>query len=247
MNDGLWELLAASSANVGPSIRQGFQQGQERRALGDYAKNPNDPQSLAALMTLNPELGMQAEDRNTQRQAAARQQRAAELAQAREQITITDRLLSGVTDENSFQAARREAEGLGIDVSQVPPSYDPRWVAETHAQARALSERIDRELMAVAPGTSVIDKRTGKPVYTNPDRPRLIPTQPGGGVFNADTGDWAVRPDGVPGSMPHQDINTGETKAVNPQTGETLRYNPKTNQWESMGGASGNTPAPTFP
>lgn len=112
-----------------------------------------------------------------QQQGAAR---AAQLKQARDNLTIMARLIDDAVDEPSYQRSVASARALGMDVSNVPPSFDPAYVESLKRQAEALRGDVDRELMAVAPGSVVIDKGTGRPVFTNPDRPRYYPVPPGG-------------------------------------------------------------------
>lgn len=121
------------------------------------------------------------EDRQLQMEDRQRQQRARQLEQAREQLGMTARLLESATDPVTYQQARQAAAGIpGFDLSGVPEQFDPNWIAQTKMQVQALSGQVEQELMAVAPGTVVIDKRTGQPVYKNPRPPRYLPVQAGG-------------------------------------------------------------------
>jgi hypothetical protein len=152
--------------NAGQAFAQSFQQAQQ-------VKQRN------ALM--QQEMQERQEDRQTQMQDRERQERARLLAEAREQLGMTARLLDSARDPVSYQQARQAAAGIpGFDVSQVPEQYDPNWIAQTKMQVQALSGQVEQELMAVAPGTTVIDKRTGQKVFTNPRPPRYIPVQAGG-------------------------------------------------------------------
>jgi RNA polymerase-binding transcription factor DksA len=119
------------------------------------------------------------EDRQFQREGRAIEQRKAQLAEAREKLTMTVQLMDGATAQDWGQRLQA-AQGMGLDVSQVPPQFDPQWLQQSSHQARVLLGKIDQELMAVAPGTTVINKRTGQPVYQNQRGPRYIPVQAGG-------------------------------------------------------------------
>ena len=53
-------------------------------------------------------------------------------------------LLSSVSDEGSYQTAKQIAsQRLGMDVSTLPPNYDPNWVASTQNQLLSAKERMD--------------------------------------------------------------------------------------------------------
>jgi hypothetical protein len=152
--------------NPGQAFAQAFQQ-----ARDDKQRN--------ALM--QQQMQEHQQDRDFQLQERDRQARAAQLQDARDQLQITARLLDHATDPISYQQARQAAAGIpGFDLSQVPDQYDPNWVAQTKMQVQALNGQVEHELMAVAPGTTVFDKSTRQPVFTNPERPRYIPVQAGG-------------------------------------------------------------------
>lgn len=165
MSEVQWGMLS-QYPNPGQAFAQAFQQGQQQKAQ----------QAMQALQMKEHQ-----QDRQFQTEERDRQARAAQLQQAREQLQITARLLDHATDPVTYQQARQAAAGIpGFDLSQVPEQFDPNWVAQTKMQVQALSGTVDQELMAVAPGTTVIDKRTGRQVFTNPDRPRYYPLPPGG-------------------------------------------------------------------
>jgi hypothetical protein len=122
--------------NAGQAFAQSFQQAQQ-------VKQRN------ALM--QQEMQERQEDRQTQMQDRERQERARLLAEAREQLGMTARLLDSARDPVSYQQARQAAAGIpGFDVSQVPEQYDPNWIAQTKMQVQALSGQVEQELMAVA-------------------------------------------------------------------------------------------------
>jgi len=123
-----------------PDIGQAFRQGQEtrrqadgRNALAAYAANPNE-QSLNALAPVAPEFVIQ------QRQGMAKQQQdqqATAAKQQKEQIGVIGRLLSNVRDEPKYQQALAAARQGGIDLTDVPQSFDPNWVSQTKMLADA--------------------------------------------------------------------------------------------------------------
>jgi hypothetical protein len=85
--------------------------------------NPNDPNAAQAVGQHDPRLGLQVQ----QRQQQSLQQR---LEADRENIIKGGQIFRqlGVKDEASYQQARQMAAQIGMDVSQVPPNYDERYV-----------------------------------------------------------------------------------------------------------------------
>lgn len=173
-----WGLLTNASANLGNAlvqgagaIRQRRETARDRGALTNYLANPTDQATFSGFAERNPAMAFQIRDDQLQR---ARQLR----ADQREQLTFVGRLVRNVRDEASYQQARRLAQQAGIDVTNVPPNYDPQFVGQLQA--------LDRQLNRVAPvsvaeGGTLIDPETGAVVGRgNPPRPRYYPVQPGG-------------------------------------------------------------------
>ena len=76
---------------------------------------------------------------NSQQELKLRQQKA-----EKDKIDAALNLLSGAVDEPSYQSAKQMAQQqLGMDVSQLPPSFDPKWVAATQNQLLTAKDRID--------------------------------------------------------------------------------------------------------
>lgn len=163
---GQWLNALMQAPDAGQSFTQAYQQARQAKQQDEIRRQQMEEHR---------------EDRQLQMQDRQQAQRKQQLEQAREQIGIMGRLLDGVNDPVSYERARQAAASMpGWDLSGIPPTYDPNWIAQQKMQAQALAGKLDQELMAVAPGTSVIDKRTGRPVYTNPRGPRYIPVPPGG-------------------------------------------------------------------
>jgi len=161
-----------------------------------------------------------------ERQKAEAEQRATQLKQTRDNLTTTLQLLGTATDEASYQRNRQTAVQLGLDVSQIPPNFDPNWVKQSAAQAQALLGKVDQELtgnikdfrFARSPeGGGFTGSFTNFQQYIHPPSALTIPynstVSTGGG--------------------------TGEVTATGPN-GQKIRLNPQTGQWEPMGGAGGN-------
>ena len=64
---------------------------------------------------------------------------------AKERLALIGQLLGGVTDEGSYQAARRRGEQMGLEVADAPPNYNPEYVATLLSQVEDYSARLDRE------------------------------------------------------------------------------------------------------
>lgn len=67
----------------------------------------------------------------------------AQLNQAKTRLDLVGRLVGGVTDEASFQAARQQAQAYGIPLDGVPDRYDPAWVAQARQQTLTAQQQMD--------------------------------------------------------------------------------------------------------
>jgi hypothetical protein len=186
-----WNLLGPP-VNIGESFQLGLETAraarrkqQEENALAAYGQNPNDPQALAGVTALNPLLGMRLQDQAAQQQQRARQARVeeakakAELTERqRETIKIGARLLANVKDDASYQAARQAAERMGLDLTDVPPTFDPAYVAQVVQAGTALSDEKDKGPEVTVIDGVAFDRNTGQPLFESP-YPRII-SGPGG-------------------------------------------------------------------
>lgn len=71
---------------------------------------------------------------------------AAMIDKAFKQIDITERLLSGVKDQQTYDNAKLQAQKFGLDVSQLPDTYDPTLVDHYRAMTMSAKERLNYEL-----------------------------------------------------------------------------------------------------
>lgn len=78
-----------------------------------------------------------------QRKALSDAQKA-QLDQAKTQLDLVGRLLGGVTDENSYQAARMQAQQLGIPLTGVPDRFDPAWVQQQVQSTLTYKDQLDQ-------------------------------------------------------------------------------------------------------
>lgn len=79
-------------------------------------------------------------------------------------------------------------------VAYLPPTEEPYTLGEGQIRFGPGNSPIARgpekmpEYVSVSPGGSLIDKRTGRPVYTSPAAPSLVPVPPGGSLVDKATG-----------------------------------------------------------
>lgn len=116
--------------NAGNAFMQAFQQGQQQRqqqetqnALAKYATNPDDPGAMEGLAKYNPQLAIQLQQQK-------RQEALKGLEAHRENIVMGAKIFRqfGVKDQATYDAAKQAAQMAGIDISQVPPQFDPQYV-----------------------------------------------------------------------------------------------------------------------
>jgi hypothetical protein len=133
------------SVDVGGMVRQGIEAGQAEKkqreiseAMQALVANPNDPAAVQGIARHDPRLAMQIQGQQQQ----SLQQR---LERDRDNIIKGGQIFRqlGVKDEATYQQARAMAAQMGMDVSQVPPNFDERYVqgvvslADTFAPQKA--------------------------------------------------------------------------------------------------------------
>lgn len=162
-----WGLAFAGRDNFQNALTQGFALGERmtqrqeekdyRNALAQY--DPSNPETIAAVMQANPELGVQLRQQQAQ-QAASQQQK------GRDDLPVIARLLSGVQDEQTYQQSIALARQHGIETSDAPPNYDPQWVQGALRLAQAMQTPEGREALSTA-GKQAVDAglRPGTPEF----------------------------------------------------------------------------------
>lgn len=220
---------------IGVNILSAFKQGQQERrqndyrnALSGYAMNPTE-EGLGAIAPHNPEFVMAERGRMQQAQQAQRKEQ-------RDMLPIMGRLLDTVQDEASYQQARVLAQRAGIDVSQVPPNFDPNWVNETKTLVKAIQTPQGQEILSAAgkqaydeglrPGDGRFEARVTE--IFNTEQIKTIPYQPGGNVITFDPRTGTVKP-----------LVQGQSVA------QPMPYNP--NDWEPVEGGAGGNASGGFP
>lgn len=173
----------------------------ERNALADVLRQPGtfgedgrfSRAALPAIAQASPGAvpqyaGLANQQDANQDQAAVRQ-----MQLAKQSMQIQGQLLQGVRDEQSYQAAKQQAQQYGIDVSQLPPNYDPAFVQQALARTMSQMDQFDmlykqttldlarrrQELDERAPRGQVLDTANG-PMIVDPRTGEGRPVTSGG-------------------------------------------------------------------
>lgn len=131
----------------------------------NFVDRRDDRQQQNALLQLRQqEFGQRQEERQQQQAQQERQQRRADLP-------MMERLLTMAQDEPSYQQARQVAGQYGIDVSELPPTFDPAWREQQLGIVRALNTPQGQEALSTA-GKQAMDMgyRPGTPEFTQATR-----------------------------------------------------------------------------
>lgn len=67
------------------------------------------------------------------------------LQTAMEKVGFIGQLLGGVTDQSTYDRARATAQANGLDVSTIPPQYDPRFVEQSRQQTLTTLQQLDQQ------------------------------------------------------------------------------------------------------
>jgi hypothetical protein len=153
-------LMVQQGPNPGERFAQAFQQGQATRqqniakaAQSALARDPTNAKALEAWSQVDPQGAMQFQQQQ-------RQNHLKDLDAHRDSIKIGAQIIRSfnVKDEPSYQAAKQFAAQNGVDISQLPATYDQNYIANVIHLADALD-----------------------PEKTQQDR--IITPQPGGGAW----------------------------------------------------------------
>lgn len=123
----------------------------ERNALADVLRQPGtfgqdgrfSRSALPAIAAASPEAVPQYAGLANQQDATADQGELRRMQLAKQSMQVQGQLLQGVRDESSYQAAKQQAQQYGIDVSQLPPNYDPAFVQQALARTMSQMEQFD--------------------------------------------------------------------------------------------------------
>src|SRR5690606_18791919 len=88
-------------------------------------------------------------------------------AQRRADLPLMERLLTFAQDEGTYQQARQVAGEYGIDVSQLPPTFDPAWRDQQLQTVKLLNSPQGQEALSNA-GKQTVDAglQPGTPGYS---------------------------------------------------------------------------------
>lgn len=111
-----YQRTADTFSAIPGQVVQGFQQGQRRNALSQYAMHPDDPNSINALAKVDPETAIQARQHQSQAQAAKHDR----------DTKIIAGLARDAKDPASFDAAVDQVVQLGYpEAAQFKGKFSP--------------------------------------------------------------------------------------------------------------------------
>lgn len=125
-----WALGLQQGPDPGQRFMQAYEQGTKRReeneqrqAMAALAQNPDDPAAFRALAARNPQIAMQFRQQREQSKAQA-------LEAHRENIVNGAKIIRQFQpkDQAGWDRVRQVAAQAGIDISEVPPQFDPQYV-----------------------------------------------------------------------------------------------------------------------
>ncbi len=130
-----WGIL--KPVDIGANFQSGFQMGQQMRekaqmksALAAYSQDPNNPEVQNALASVDDRFAMQLGQyrAGAPEREAAQQEKLTE--KHRENIVMGAKLIRQTkpTDQATWDQTRALAQQAGIDVSEVPPQFDPQYI-----------------------------------------------------------------------------------------------------------------------
>lgn len=151
-------LQALTLAGRQRSERDALRQDQEwsgmRNALSTLGAGATDDQRVNALRGLGTQTGFSQAD-TLEKSQLERQKTGAEVRSkasesekrafetARDRLALMNSLLAGATDEASYAQAAQQAAQLGIDPAQIPPTYDPAFIAAARQRAVTEQQRLE--------------------------------------------------------------------------------------------------------
>lgn len=101
--------------------------------LGELA-----PQALAVSPTKGAALVKTFGDVNTQQAAAQK----AKIEQTLQQFDLISRVMSGVSDQASYDQAKAQLTQLGVDTANTPPQYDPSAIKMNQMRALSMKDQL---------------------------------------------------------------------------------------------------------
>jgi len=126
-----------------------YQQEQNANRLYAAAVGPDGTIDRTKLVTGFAQGGLGSKIPALQTQFAAqdkalREADKAKLESIKQHVELQGQLLGGVRDQASYDQARQMASQAGIDVSQLPPQYDPAFVQQATQKALTAAQQIEQ-------------------------------------------------------------------------------------------------------
>lgn len=121
-------------------LRQGMQDEQTQReiARGTAPEGLADAYYKAGLV----KPAQEAQKFQTEQQKAQREAQKAKIADALQQMDYVGQVLTGVNDQASWDAAKATVASKGMDVSNLPAQFDPRFIEQQRMKALPIKEQL---------------------------------------------------------------------------------------------------------
>jgi hypothetical protein len=152
-----------------------------------------------------------------QQDTATAAQGKATMDAARQHVQLQAQILGTVTDDASYQRAKQMYAQYGGDVNQLPPTYDPNWVAQAKQGALTAAEQFDQQykMHTQQNDDTRLDLARSQQQYTQAN-PQLTPLDTANGpvVVNNRTGAaQSVTMGGAPLPPKNGTMNDSQSKA----------------------------------
>lgn len=136
---------------LGDAVSQGQGIAMNNLRLGQAQRQVQSQQGLTqALQAGTPEAmtqyGQQFPQEAMQYQSQNSEMRKKELEGKLFEFSVIEKLMSGVQDENTFQQAKQMMGQAGMDVSKIPPNFDPNYIMQQRNQALGVKGQMEMEL-----------------------------------------------------------------------------------------------------
>jgi len=129
--------------------RQLQAQGQLRSVLAKYGGDLDRPGAMEEITAIDPDLGMKIKDRAVAAKSRALEYQSMQLKHQQAESEFQAQLLGSATDEPSYQEAVLAAKHAGLDVSKLPPTYDPHFVEGVQKAGLTAKEQLSLKMQAV--------------------------------------------------------------------------------------------------
>ncbi len=181
-----WDLLGRAP-DVGEMFRKGMEEGRatsrqyrQDNALAALAQRPDDEQAMAELAGISPEAAWKFQDRTATKAKSERDLVKDQLETRREDILKGAKIVRQVQpkDQTGWDAVLNAAKVAGVDLADVPATFDPQYAAGLIQVADTLAppeSEWETKTTEAGGGIYRINKRTGQvetAVQPNPgDKP----------------------------------------------------------------------------